>query len=78
MKKILISAALLFAASGSVQAADGKAVVEKVSFFNMLGKLVHEELNPLTAIDLKQLPLGMHLVKIETNQGTLHKTILKK
>ena len=55
-----------------------KAVVEKVSFFNMLGKLVHEELNPLTAIDLKQLPLGMHLVKIETNQGTLHKTILKK
>ena len=55
-----------------------KAVVEKVSIFNMLGKLVLEEKNPLSSIDLKQLSLGMHLVKIETNQGTLHKTILKK
>lgn len=55
-----------------------EAVVERVSIFNMLGKLVLEETNPLTSIDLKQLPLGMHLVKIETSQGTLHKTILKK
>ncbi|NNC70847.1 MAG: T9SS type A sorting domain-containing protein [Flavobacteriaceae bacterium] len=55
-----------------------KAVVEKVSIFNMLGKLVLEETDPLSSIDLKQLSLGMHLVKIETTQGTLHKTILKK
>ncbi len=54
------------------------ATVEKISIFNMLGKLVIEETNPLSAIDLKQLSLGMHLVKIETSQGTLHKTILKK
>ena len=55
-----------------------EAVVEKVSIFNMLGKLVLEQANPISVIDLKRLTLGMHLVKIETSQGTLHKTILKK
>jgi len=54
------------------------AVVEKVSIFNTLGKLVLEETNPLSAISLKTLSVGIHLVKIETSQGTLHKTILKK
>lgn len=56
----------------------GAAVVEKISIFNMLGKLVLEETNPMLAINLKPLSLGMHLVKIETSQGTLHKTILKE
>ena len=55
-----------------------EAIVEKVSIFNMLGKLVLEAKDPISAIDLKELSLGMHLVKIETSQGTLHKTILKK
>ena len=55
-----------------------EAVVEKVSIFNTLGKLVLEETNPLSAISLKTLSMGIHLVKIETSQGTLHKTILKK
>ena len=54
------------------------AVVEKVSIYNMLGKLVLEESNPLLAINLKPLSFGIHLVKIETNQGVLHKTILKE
>jgi len=54
------------------------AVVEKVSIFNMLGKLVIEETNPIAAINLKSLSFGIHLVKIETSQGTLHKTILKE
>tara|TARA_R110002073_G_scaffold40547_5_gene115106 strand:+ start:222159 stop:223094 length:936 start_codon:yes stop_codon:yes gene_type:complete len=55
------------------------AVVERVSFYNMLGKLVLEKLNPLAAaINLQELSVGVHLVKIETTQGTLHKTILKK
>jgi len=54
------------------------AVVEKVSIFNMLGKLVIEETNPIAAINLKPLSFGIHLVKIETSQGTLHKTILKE
>ncbi|MDJ0646302.1 MAG: T9SS type A sorting domain-containing protein [Flavobacteriaceae bacterium] len=54
------------------------AVVEKVSVYNMLGKLVLQETTPISSIDLKQLSLGMHMVKIETSQGTLHKTILKK
>lgn len=56
----------------------GEAVVEKVSIFNMLGKLVMEETNPISAIDLKPLSFGIHLVKIETSLGTLHKTILKE
>ncbi len=55
-----------------------EAVVEKVSIYNMLGKLVLEKSNPLISINLKPLSEGMHLVKIETSQGTLHKTILKK
>lgn len=54
------------------------AVVEKVSIYNMLGKLVLEESNPLLAINLRPLSFGIHLVKIETNQGILHKTILKE
>ncbi|RPE00196.1 T9SS C-terminal target domain-containing protein [Aureibaculum marinum] len=54
------------------------AIVEKVSIYNMLGKLVLEESNPLLAINLKPLSFGIHLVKIETNQGVLHKTILKE
>ena len=56
----------------------GNAVVERVSIFNMLGKLVLVEDNPIAAIDLKPLQFGIHLVKIETTQGTLHKTILKE
>ncbi len=55
-----------------------EAVVEKVSIYNMLGKLVLQETNPIASINLKQLAFGIHLVKIETNQGTLHKTILKE
>lgn len=54
------------------------AVVEKVSIYNMLGKLVLQESNPIAAINLKPLSFGIHLVKIETSQGTLHKTILKE
>lgn len=54
------------------------AIVEKVSIYNMLGKLVMEENHPLLAINLRPLNFGIHLVKIETNQGTLHKTILKE
>lgn len=55
-----------------------EAAIEKVSIYNMLGKLIIEEKNPTAAINLKPLSTGVHLVKIETSQGTLHKTILKK
>ena len=54
------------------------AIVEKVSIYNMIGKLVLQESNPIAAINLKPLSFGIHLVKIETSQGTLHKTILKE
>ena len=54
------------------------AIVEKVSIYNMLGKLVLEETNPISAINLTPLSFGIHLVKIETSRGTLHKTILKQ
>lgn len=54
------------------------AIVEKVSIYNMLGKLIMEEDHPLLAINLRPLNFGIHLVKIETDQGTLHKTILKE
>lgn len=54
------------------------AIVEKVSIYNLLGKLVLQKSNPIATINLKPLAFGIHLVKIETSQGTLHKTILKK
>ena len=54
------------------------AVVEKISIYNMLGKLVLQETNPIAAINLRPLSFGIHLVEIETSQGTLHKTILKE
>ena len=44
----------------------------------MLGKLVLQETNPIAAINLRPLSFGIHLVEIETSQGTLHKTILKE
>ena len=55
-----------------------EAIIEKVSIYNMRGKLILQEINPIAAIDLKSLDFGMHLVKIETSQGVLHKTILKQ
>ncbi len=54
------------------------AIVEKISIYDMLGKLIIEETNPLLAINLRPLSFGIHLVKIETNKGVLHKTILKE
>ena len=54
------------------------AVVEKISIYNMLGKLVLQETHPMAAINLRPLSFGIHLVEIETSQGTLHKTILKE
>jgi len=55
-----------------------EATIEKISIYNMRGKLILQKRNSFVGINLKQLGTGMHLVKIETSQGVLHKTILKQ
>ena len=57
---------------------NGLLNVRKISIYNILGKKVFERSNPDIRIDLQKLDFGVHLVVIDTDQGSLHKTILKK
>ena len=52
--------------------------VKKITIYDVLGKKMMEILNPTNQISLEQLDFGAHLVVIDTDQGRLHKTILKK
>ena len=52
--------------------------VKKITIYDVLGKKLMEILNPTNQISLEQLDFGAHLVVIDTDQGRLHKTILKK
>jgi aminopeptidase N len=52
--------------------------VKKITIYDVLGKKMMEIINPTNQISLEQLDFGAHLVVIDTDQGRLHKTILKK
>jgi len=56
----------------------GNLLVTKITIYNVLGKKVLVMENPENTIALDQLRFGAHLVVLDTNLGTLHKTILKK
>lgn len=56
----------------------GILYVKKITIYNVLGKKMMEVLDPSNQISLEQLDFGAHLVVIDTDQGRLHKTILKK
>ncbi len=56
----------------------GILYVKKITIYNVLGKKMMEILDPSNQISLEQLDFGAHLVVIDTDQGRLHKTILKK
>ncbi len=57
---------------------DGIIQIRKISIYNVLGKKILEQTNPKNSIAMQQLEFGLHLVVIDTDQGSLHKTILKK
>ena len=56
----------------------GNLLVTKITIYNVLGEKVLEMENPENTIALDQLRFGVHLVVIDTDLGSLHKTILKK
>jgi aminopeptidase N len=52
--------------------------IRKVSIYDIQGKKILDQYNPGSSIGLENLHFGLHLVVIDTDQGTLNKTILKK
>jgi len=52
--------------------------VTKITIYNILGEKVLEKENPERIIEVDRLKFGIHLVVIDTDMGSLHKTILKK
>ena len=54
------------------------AFIDKITIYNILGSVVLEEINPTSKISLDKLEFGIHLIKIDTDQGSIHKTLLKK
>jgi len=57
---------------------NGALHIRKISIYNILGGKIFEQSDPGKQIDLQKLDFGVHLVVIDTDQGSLHKTILKK
>jgi aminopeptidase N len=52
--------------------------VTKITIYNVLGEKILEKESPEKIIALDMLQFGIHLVVIDTDMGSLHKTILKK
>ena len=57
---------------------NGVLEIRKITIYNVLGKKILEQIDPQNSIAMQQLEFGVHLVVIDTDQGSLHKTILKK
>ncbi len=53
------------------------STINKITIYDVLGKVILSLNNPENIIVLTKLNTGVHLVKIKTDQGVIHKTILK-
>ncbi|MCD6543236.1 MAG: T9SS type A sorting domain-containing protein, partial [Flavobacteriaceae bacterium] len=51
--------------------------IKRITIYDILGKTVLLKENPTSKISLERLNFGMLLVKIDTDRGVIHKTILK-
>ena len=54
------------------------AQLKKITVYNILGKTVIQLDNPPSMIDMHNMQVGIHLIKVETSLGTFFKTIIKK
>lgn len=55
-----------------------EVVIKKISIYDVLGKLILIEYNPLNSIDITKIGSGLLFIKIETNKGVLTKKIIKE
>lgn len=53
-------------------------IINSIVIYNVLGEVVLQFENPSSKLSLNSLNFGVHLVKINTDKGAIHKTILKK
>ena len=56
---------------------NGLTIIDNISIYDILGKLVFFEDKPGPKILLHHLNAGIHLVKVSTDAGIFHKTMLK-
>ena len=52
--------------------------VEKISLFNVLGTNIQVEVSPSNKLDLSSLTNGIYFLRIETNQGTVTRKVVKE
>ena len=56
---------------------DGTSQLKRITIYDLLGKKVLQQAQPPKELPVGGLKFGLHLVVIDTDQGTLRKTILK-
>ena len=56
---------------------EGTSELRKITIYDILGKKVLEQLEPGSQVQTGALEFGLHLVIIDTDKGSLRKTILK-
>lgn len=56
----------------------GLAMLKRLTLYDIQGKKIKELANPGSVIPVQDLNFGLHLLVIDTDRGTLRKTILKK
>lgn len=54
------------------------ATINKVTFYDLVGKKEFQIDYPPSKIGLYNMPVGVHMIKVETTLGTFFKTIIKK
>ncbi len=54
------------------------ATVNKITFYDVVGKKEFQVDYPPSKIGLYKMPVGVHMLKVETSKGTFFKTIIKK
>ncbi len=57
---------------------NSQTILKKVTIYDVLGRKIIQKENPSNKISMNKLNFGIHLVVINTDKGTIHKTILKK
>jgi len=52
--------------------------VEKIQLFNSIGSLVKEFKSTQKDLDIEYLPIGLYILKVDTNKGLISKKVIKK